>query len=94
MHGPADTSAGAPRSSRYHAIWEFPYSINGRPVQMMFTSVSGHLMEMDFPESYKRWSGCSPLELYSAPISKTVGRVGVQVQGLQGPAGSCWPLLA
>jgi DNA topoisomerase IA len=66
-----------PRSSRYHAIWEFPYNINGQPVDMVFTSVSGHLMEMDFPESYKRWSACSPLELYSAPINKTVGKVGI-----------------
>lgn len=42
---------------------------------MVFTSVAGHLMELDFPEPYKRWHSCSPLELYGAPVVKIVPQV-------------------
>lgn len=37
-------------SARFNPIWEFPYTVEGRPATMVFTSVSGHLMEVEFPE--------------------------------------------
>lgn len=39
-------------------IWEFPYSINGQAADMMFTSVAGHLMELEFTQPYKKWRRC------------------------------------
>jgi DNA topoisomerase III len=39
---------------------------------MVFTSVAGHLTELDFPASHKGWRSCSPLDLFAAPVHKTV----------------------
>ncbi|KAJ1893705.1 DNA topoisomerase, partial [Kickxella alabastrina] len=36
------------------------------------TSVSGHVMSTDFPESMRRWKACDPVTLFSAPIVKGV----------------------
>lgn len=62
-------------SAPYNCIWEFGYTIAGTQCDMLFTSVAGHLMELDFPAHYKRWRGCSPLDLYSAPVNKSVPQV-------------------
>ncbi|RHY09904.1 hypothetical protein DYB36_000067, partial [Aphanomyces astaci] len=37
--------------SQYNAIFEFPYQINNQNVDMAFTSVTGHLMELEFSPS-------------------------------------------
>lgn len=37
---------------------------------MVMTSVSGHLQNYEFSSFYKRWEGCSPLELFQAPVMK------------------------
>ncbi len=50
-------------------------TINGTAVEMLFTSVSGHLMELEFTEQYTSWRGCSPLDLYNAPVIKRVPQV-------------------
>jgi DNA topoisomerase-3 len=39
---------------------------------MVFTSVAGHLMELDFTAQHKRWRSCNPVELYQAPVVKAV----------------------
>ena len=62
-------------SSNYNPLFYFPYNINGTPCDMVFTSVAGHLMELDFTESHKKWHSCSPLDLYGAPVTKTVPAV-------------------
>jgi DNA topoisomerase-3 len=61
--------------SQYNPIWEFCYTINGQQCDMVFTSVAGHLMELEFAAQYKRWRGCSPLDLYTAPVVKDVPAV-------------------
>ena len=43
-------------------------------VDMTFTSVRGHMMELDFPEEYK-WGKCDPLRLFSAPIKTSIASV-------------------
>ncbi|KAL2941854.1 DNA topoisomerase 3-alpha [Bienertia sinuspersici] len=58
--------------SRYNRIFEFEYTIRGQPIQMLFTSVTGHLMELEFDERYRKWYSCDPVELYQAPVRKTV----------------------
>ena len=39
---------------------------------MTFTSVSGHLMGLDFAHADKRWSDETTIHLYSAPVVKSV----------------------
>ncbi|KAJ6810794.1 putative DNA topoisomerase 3-alpha isoform X1 [Iris pallida] len=58
--------------SRYNRVFEFDYSIGGRNCHMLFTSVTGHLMELEFDERYRKWHSCDPAELYSAPVRKSV----------------------
>ncbi|KAJ7948091.1 DNA topoisomerase [Quillaja saponaria] len=58
--------------SRYNKIFEFSYSIRGQPCHMLVTSVTGHLMELEFDERYRKWHSCDPAELYHAPVRKYV----------------------
>ncbi|KAM0010768.1 putative DNA topoisomerase [Helianthus debilis subsp. tardiflorus] len=58
--------------SRYNKIFEFNYTIQGQPCQMMFTSVTGHLMEMEFEGRYRKWHSCDPVDLFEAQIRKHV----------------------
>lgn len=61
--------------SRFNKIFEFNYTISGRPCFMSFTSVTGHLMELDFDERFKKWHSCDPVQLYHAPVRKYVPEV-------------------
>ncbi|GAA0138254.1 DNA metabolism protein [Lithospermum erythrorhizon] len=58
--------------SRYNKIFEFDYVIRGQHFQMAFTSVTGHLMELEFDDRYRKWYSCDPIELYHAPVLKSV----------------------
>jgi DNA topoisomerase-3 len=42
---------------------------------MVFTSVRGHLMGVDFPEAYSNWQSHDPVVLFDAPIHKFVPEV-------------------
>ena len=42
---------------------------------MLMTSVSGHLMEMDFTEEHRKWNSCEPLSLFDAPVRKVIPQV-------------------
>jgi len=35
---------------------------------MLMTSVSGHLLNLDFDDKYRKWWSCSPIELVSIRI--------------------------
>ena len=61
--------------SRYNKIFEFNHTINGQPCHMSFTSVTGHLMELDFDDRFRRWHSCDPVDLYRAPVRKFVPEV-------------------
>lgn len=61
--------------SRYNKIFEFNYAIRGQPCHMLFTSVTGHLMELEFEERYRKWLSCDPADLYHAPVHKFVPEV-------------------
>ncbi|DBA87673.1 TPA: hypothetical protein ACH3X1_004680 [Trebouxia sp. C0004] len=50
----------------------FEYNINGQPCEMVFAAVAGHLQSLEFTEQYKKWHGCAPVELYTAPVVKFV----------------------
>lgn len=59
--------------SQYNQIYEFPYQLQGVQSQMVFTSVTGHLMGIDFVE--RSWNKLRPVDLFTAPIVKTVPAV-------------------
>ncbi|ONL93974.1 DNA topoisomerase 3-alpha [Zea mays] len=58
--------------SQYNRIFEFNYAINGRACHMLVTSVTGHLMELEFDDRFRRWHSCDPAELFHAPVRKSV----------------------
>ena len=57
----------------------FEYNITGQPCEMVFAAVAGHLQSLDFTEQYKKWHGCAPVELYTAPVVKFVPEVGASM---------------
>jgi DNA topoisomerase-3 len=38
---------------------------------MIMTSVSGHLLGLEFVGSYRNWRACNPMALFDAPVSKS-----------------------
>ncbi|CAI9777537.1 unnamed protein product [Fraxinus pennsylvanica] len=58
--------------SRYNKIFEFNYTIQNQQFHMSFTSVTGHLMELEFEERYRKWHSCDPVQLYQAAVKKYV----------------------
>ncbi|ALC38886.1 Top3alpha [Drosophila busckii] len=59
--------------SVYNKIFEFEAQVRGRNSKMVMTSVSGHLMQLEFLHSYRNWRNVDPRSLFDAPIRKTVG---------------------
>lgn len=57
--------------SPYNKIYEFDAQVWNQRCRMTMTSVSGHLMGFDFLGPYRSWHGCSPLELFDAPLAKS-----------------------
>ena len=39
--------------------------------QMVMTSVSGHLLGMDFNEQFRKWFSCNPVQLFDLPVEKS-----------------------
>ncbi|CAM9706095.1 unnamed protein product, partial [Choristocarpus tenellus] len=57
----------------YNQIFEFDCNMMNQSVSVKLTSVTGHLMEVEFAEPLgKRWNACQPVELFTAPIVKYV----------------------
>ncbi|XP_058819738.1 DNA topoisomerase 3-alpha-like [Topomyia yanbarensis] len=56
--------------SPYNKIYEFDYTIRGQRVQMVMTSVSGHLLNFEFLASFRGWHSCNPEQLFEAPVRK------------------------
>ncbi|KAM8715173.1 hypothetical protein ACLKA7_002251 [Drosophila subpalustris] len=59
--------------SVYNKIFDFEATVRGRSAKMVMTSVSGHLMQLEFLVSYRNWRNVDPRSLFDAPIRKTVG---------------------
>lgn len=39
---------------------------------MVVTSVTGHIMELDFDASVRSWHSCDPVDLFTAPVCKRI----------------------
>jgi hypothetical protein len=64
-----------PGISQYNQIFEFPYSVRGHECDMLFTSVTGHMMGYEFEERYRGWKSVDPVELFTLPLTKSVAEV-------------------
>lgn len=49
--------------------------MNDRQCQMVVTSVTGHLMELEVEPRYKPWDSCSPIDLFTVPVIKYIKEV-------------------
>ncbi|KAF9922610.1 DNA topoisomerase [Linnemannia zychae] len=50
---------------------EFTYRFpNNTMARIVMTSVRGHLCTTDFPERYKKWSSCAPVQLFELNVEK------------------------
>lgn len=59
--------------SPYNPVFEVNQcSFQNAQAKMVITSVTGHMMELEFESAYKGWNSCQPAELFTAPLSKTV----------------------
>uniref|UniRef100_A0A131YRD8 DNA topoisomerase n=1 Tax=Rhipicephalus appendiculatus TaxID=34631 RepID=A0A131YRD8_RHIAP len=56
--------------SKYNKIYEFDYRIFNSMCKMVMTSVSGHLLNLDFVSGYRKWHSCAPSELFDAPVAE------------------------
>ncbi|XP_067622103.1 DNA topoisomerase 3-alpha isoform X3 [Eurosta solidaginis] len=56
--------------SVYNKIYEFETVVDGKNCKMVMTSVSGHLLQLEFITSYRRWNEVDPQALFSAPVRK------------------------
>lgn len=54
--------------SKYNRCFDF--ECDGK--QMIVTSVTGHIMNIDFAESHRHWTSCDPVQLFDAPIIKSI----------------------
>lgn len=58
----------------YNKLYEFKCHVPviGHEVNMIMTSVSGHMTNYDFTSTHSKWHSCNPVELFDAPITKFV----------------------
>ncbi|CAH2980191.1 unnamed protein product [Chilo suppressalis] len=70
LHLSRGTSRRREGLSQYNKIYEFDSEVNGQKCQMVMTSVSGHLLALEFVGAYKSWNSCNPLTLFDAPVFK------------------------
>uniref|UniRef100_A0A1B0A940 DNA topoisomerase n=1 Tax=Glossina pallidipes TaxID=7398 RepID=A0A1B0A940_GLOPL len=70
----AQLSNGASRRregfSKYNKIYEFETNVRGVKSKMVMTSVSGHLMQLEFLKAYRNWQNIDPQSLFDAPVHK------------------------
>ncbi len=56
--------------SKFNKIYEFRCRVEGRDCDMSMTSVSGHLLGLDFEAKYKGWRTVDPVRLFELPVQK------------------------
>ena len=56
--------------SKFNKIYEFEYNLFNQNVKMAVTSVSGHLLSLEFIGNYKKWHAVNPVTLFEAPVQK------------------------
>ena len=67
-----DNSTSRTGFSKYNRCFDFECDVGGKRKQMIVTSVTGHIMNIDFAESHRHWTSCDPVQLFEAPIIKSI----------------------
>ena len=68
--GTASKDAG---DSKFNPNFSFKLQFPGvGDAAHVVTSVTGHLMEIDFVQPYRGWRACEPIDLFTCPVEKTV----------------------
>uniref|UniRef100_A0AC34FQ20 DNA topoisomerase n=1 Tax=Panagrolaimus sp. ES5 TaxID=591445 RepID=A0AC34FQ20_9BILA len=66
--------------SVYNKIYRFDCQFRGQMAQFAMTSVSGHLLNLEFPPAYKQWRQESIRELFEAPVQRNINQ---NMQGIE-----------
>ncbi|XP_030646362.1 DNA topoisomerase 3-alpha [Chanos chanos] len=56
--------------SVYNKIYEYEYNLFGQDVSVSMTSVSGHLLALEFKAPFQKWHSCNPVLLFDAEVEK------------------------
>lgn len=56
--------------SKFNKIYEFDYHLFGQNVSVTMTSVSGHLLGLEFKAPFQKWHSCNPVLLFNAEVEK------------------------
>ncbi|KAM4634885.1 DNA topoisomerase 3-alpha [Polymixia lowei] len=56
--------------SKFNKIYEYEYHLFGQNVSVSMTSVSGHLLGLEFKAQFQKWYSCNPVLLYDAEVEK------------------------
>uniref|UniRef100_A0AAV2KL87 DNA topoisomerase n=1 Tax=Knipowitschia caucasica TaxID=637954 RepID=A0AAV2KL87_KNICA len=56
--------------SKFNKIYEFEYNLLGQNVTVTMTSVSGHLLGLEFRSQFQKWHSCNPVLLFDAEVEK------------------------
>lgn len=52
-------------ASVYNKLYRFNYNVMGQASEMLFTSVTGHLMSLKYHDKYKNWNDWDPAVILS-----------------------------
>ncbi|CAJ1075858.1 DNA topoisomerase 3-alpha [Xyrichtys novacula] len=56
--------------SKFNKIYEYDYHLFGQDVMVTMTSVSGHLLGLEFKAPFQKWHSCNPVLLFDAEVEK------------------------
>ncbi|XP_072531015.1 DNA topoisomerase 3-alpha [Salminus brasiliensis] len=66
--------------SVYNKIYEYEYNLFGQNVTVCMTSVSGHLLGLEFKAPFQKWHSCNPVLLFDAEVEKYCPENYVQIK--------------
>jgi DNA topoisomerase III len=70
FHALTDYALQRPTQNKYIKNYDFPYPQTRDTYTV--TSVSGHLMSLDFGPMHRKWTSCDPFTLFDAPVELKV----------------------
>ncbi|XP_067912202.1 DNA topoisomerase 3-alpha isoform X1 [Heterodontus francisci] len=56
--------------SKFNKIYEYECNLFGQNVAVVMTSVSGHLLGLEFKSPFQKWHSCNPVTLFDAEVEK------------------------
>ncbi|KAL2100749.1 hypothetical protein ACEWY4_002510 [Coilia grayii] len=66
--------------SVYNKLYEYEYNLFGQNVSVTMTSVSGHLLGLEFKSQFQKWHSCNPVLLFDAEVEKYCPENFVQIK--------------